>query len=62
MHDESDAQLLREYAEHGNEAAFREIVGRHTDLVPHLSLKQFVLKSVFRAQYLSIFHEHPRRF
>ena len=33
MHEKSDAQLLRGYAQHGDEAAFREIVTRHTDLV-----------------------------
>ncbi len=29
----SDAQLLRDYAERGSEAAFGELVARHTDLV-----------------------------
>jgi len=33
MQEKSDAQWLRDYAEHGTEAAFREIVGRHTDLI-----------------------------
>ena len=33
MQTKSDAQLLREYAEHGSEAAFGEIVARHKDLV-----------------------------
>ena len=28
-----DAELLREYAEHGSEAAFAEIVRRYVDLV-----------------------------
>jgi hypothetical protein len=32
MQEKSDVQLLREYAAHGNEAAFHEIVVRHTDL------------------------------
>ena len=31
MHEKSDIQLLREYAETGEEAAFRELVTRHTD-------------------------------
>jgi RNA polymerase sigma factor (sigma-70 family) len=35
----SDAQLLREYAEKGNEAAFRELVVRHTDLVYSVALR-----------------------
>jgi RNA polymerase sigma factor (sigma-70 family) len=40
MLDPSDAQLLRDYAEHGNEAAFREIVTRHADLLYSAALRQ----------------------
>src|SRR5215471_8999570 len=40
MHEKSDAQLLREYAEDGNEDAFRELVARHTDLVYSAALRQ----------------------
>jgi RNA polymerase sigma factor (sigma-70 family) len=40
MHEESDVQLLRDYAEDGNEAAFRELVTRHTDLVYSAALRQ----------------------
>jgi RNA polymerase sigma factor (sigma-70 family) len=36
----SDTQLLREYAEHGTEAAFTEIVTRHTNLVYSAALRQ----------------------
>jgi len=36
----SDAQLLRDYASHGDEAAFREIVARHADLVYSAALRQ----------------------
>ena len=36
----SDAQLLREYAEHGTETAFAEIVTRHTNLVYSAALRQ----------------------
>jgi RNA polymerase sigma factor (sigma-70 family) len=36
----SDAQLLREYAGQGNDAAFREIVLRHTHLVYSAALRQ----------------------
>jgi RNA polymerase sigma factor (sigma-70 family) len=39
MQDKSDAQLLRDYAERGCEAAFREIVTRHTDLVYSTGLR-----------------------
>ena len=40
MQDMSDAQLLRDYAERGTEAAFSEIVARHTDLVYSAALRQ----------------------
>ena len=40
MSDKSDVQLLRDYAEHGSEAAFREIVTRHTDFVYSAALRQ----------------------
>jgi RNA polymerase sigma factor (sigma-70 family) len=39
MNLKSDAQLLRQYAEQGTEAAFTEIVGRHTDLVFSAALR-----------------------
>ncbi len=40
MQEKSDAQLLRDYAERGNEAAFREIVDRHADLIYSAALRQ----------------------
>jgi RNA polymerase sigma factor (sigma-70 family) len=40
MHELSDAQLLRDYAERGTEAAFGEIVARYTDLVFSAALRQ----------------------
>lgn len=40
MHDQSDAQLLRAYAQRGAEAAFAEIVARHADLVSSAALRQ----------------------
>ena len=39
MQEQSDAQLLRAYAERGCEPAFREIVTRHTDLVYSAALR-----------------------
>src|SRR5882724_11692325 len=40
MQSQSDAQLLREYTEHGSEAAFTEIVARHTSLVYSAAMRQ----------------------
>jgi RNA polymerase sigma factor (sigma-70 family) len=40
MQEKSDAQLLRDYAEHRDDTAFREIVKRHTDFVYSAALRQ----------------------
>jgi RNA polymerase sigma factor (sigma-70 family) len=40
MQPKSDAQLLREYAENGADAAFTELVQRHTNLVYSAALRQ----------------------
>ena len=40
MQPKSDAQLLREYAENGSEAAFTELVTRYTNLVYSAALRQ----------------------
>jgi RNA polymerase sigma factor (sigma-70 family) len=40
MNEQSDVQLLRDYAEGGNETAFRELVARRTDLVYSAALRQ----------------------
>jgi hypothetical protein len=49
MNERSDVQLLRDYAEHGNEAAFRELVLRHTDLVFSAALRQVGSPDLARA-------------
>ena len=40
MHDQSDIQLLRDYATTGSEPAFHELVTRHTDFVFSAALRQ----------------------
>ena len=40
MHAKSDAELLRDYAERGDESAFREIVHRHANLVYAAACRQ----------------------
>ena len=40
MQEQTDVQLLRDYAEGGNEAAFGELVARRTDLVYSAALRQ----------------------
>jgi hypothetical protein len=40
MQPKSDAQLLRDYAEHGSEVAFGERVARHSDLVHSAALRR----------------------
>ncbi|MGD0814020.1 MAG: sigma-70 family RNA polymerase sigma factor [Verrucomicrobiota bacterium] len=40
MQEQTDVQLLRDYAKDGNEGAFRELVARRTDLVYSAALRQ----------------------
>ncbi len=40
MQEPTDAQLLRDYAEHRDEAAFRELVSRHAEVVYASALRQ----------------------
>jgi RNA polymerase sigma factor (sigma-70 family) len=40
MREKTDVELLRDYAERGQEAAFRELVTRYTDLVYSAALRQ----------------------
>lgn len=46
MQPKSDAQLLRDYAERGAEAAFTELVQRHTNLVYSAALRQIELPDI----------------
>jgi RNA polymerase sigma factor (sigma-70 family) len=55
MSDQTDAQLLREYAEAGSEAAFREIVVRYTDLVYSSALRQVGSPDLARDVAQSVF-------
>ena len=61
MHDQSDAQLLRDYAEHGAEAAFAEIVARHTDLVYSAALRQVYSPDLARDVTQSVFTDLARK-
>lgn len=61
MHDPSDAQLLRAYAERGTEAAFAEIVSRHTDLVYSAALRQVNSPDHARDVTQSVFTDLARK-
>jgi RNA polymerase sigma factor (sigma-70 family) len=61
MTEASDAQLLRAYAEHGNEAAFREIVVRHTDTVYSAALRQVNSPELARDVAQSVFTDLARK-
>jgi DNA-directed RNA polymerase specialized sigma24 family protein len=55
MQTKSDAQLLRDYAAQGCEAAFAEIVTRHTGLVYSAALRQTGLNELAREIAQSVF-------
>jgi RNA polymerase sigma factor (sigma-70 family) len=61
MHDQSDAQLLREYAEHGSETAFREIAVRHTDLVYSSALRRVTSPDLARDLAQEVFSDLARK-
>jgi RNA polymerase sigma factor (sigma-70 family) len=57
----SDAQLLRDYAEQADEAAFREIVARHADLVYSSALRQVDSPDLARDVAQNIFADLARK-
>ena len=61
MHDLSDAQLLRAYAERGVEAAFAEILTRHTDLAYSAALRQVNSPDLARDVTQSVFTDLARK-
>jgi RNA polymerase sigma factor (sigma-70 family) len=61
MSERPDAQLLREYAEHGNEAAFCEIVVRHTDAVYSAALRQVISPDLARDVAQIVFADLARK-
>src|SRR5687767_2432180 len=61
MSEAPDGQLLREYAEHGDDAAFRKIVDRHTDAVYSAALRQVVSPDLARDVTQSVFTDLARK-
>src|SRR6266487_1250469 len=61
MQEPSDTQLLRDYAEHGHEAAFREIVSRHADVVYASALRQAGSSDLARDIAQSVFTDLARK-
>lgn len=61
MHEPSDAQLLRDYAEHRDEAAFREIVRRHTDVIYSAALRQVASPDLARDVAQGVFTDLARK-
>src|SRR5215831_17784755 len=61
MQTQSDAQLLRDYAENARESAFREIVARHADLVYSAALRQVASPDLARDVAQSVFTDLARK-
>jgi RNA polymerase sigma factor (sigma-70 family) len=61
MQTKSDKQLLREYAEHGSEGAFGELVSRHSDLVYSAALRQVGSADSARDIAQSVFTDLARK-
>lgn len=57
MDEKPDPQLLREYAEHRSEAAFRELVHRYTDLVYSAALRQVISSDAARDVAQEVFFD-----
>src|SRR5262245_61547524 len=57
----SDAQLLRDYAEHRTEAAFTELVQRHTNLVYSAAFRQVESSDVAAEITQNVFIDLARR-
>lgn len=61
MFEKSDAQLLREYVENGDESAFREIVQRHADVVYSAAMRQVASPESARDIAQSVFCDLARK-
>ena len=61
MQEPSDIQLLRDYAEHGHEAAFREIVSRYADVVYASAWRQADSPDLARDIAQSVFTDLARK-
>src|SRR5262245_53668990 len=61
MQSKSDVQFLREYAEHADESAFRDIVVRHTDLVYSAALRQVDSPDLARDVAQKVFTDLARK-
>jgi RNA polymerase sigma factor (sigma-70 family) len=61
MSEAPDCQLLREYAEHGDDAAFRKIVVRYADAVYSAALRQVVSPDLARDVTQSVFTDLARK-
>ena len=61
MQETSDAQLLRDYAGHGTESAFREIVTRHADFVYSAALRQVNSSDLARDLTQGVFCDLARK-
>lgn len=61
MQPKSDVQLLREYAQCGSDAAFSELVSRHTDLVYSAALRQVDSSDLARDVAQNVFTDLARK-